>query len=382
MTKKKNNKNRPAIPERVRVKVWTEAAGRCQFRGCNIPLWYSELTLNEKNFGEMAHIIGASENGPRGDDNSEELAKNPDNIMLVCDRCHKEIDDSILQELYSVNELSKMKKEHTNRVRMLLDQKAKKTRPLILTAQIGGQNTVFGDRSIQSAILPYYPDNISDDWFKIEVGHFDRKKDEDWKVAQAKIDEVVDSINRSISTGSVEHLSVFALAAQPLLMYLGSKLGDKAIMQVFEPRRTDDIDQKWAWDEEDGNGIIYQGSRISEGEGNNAILLLALSDYLTKDKYANMIAGNPHVYQLTIDRPVQGFLTKKSEKATFIQSCRQLLNRIQKEVGKDCTIHVLPAMPASLAVEFGRLLQPTKDPRTLIYENVAGDIPKKIIRLI
>ena len=233
-----SNNKRPSIPERVKLKVWTEAAGRCQFRGCNKPLWYSELTLNERNFGEMAHIIGASEKGPRGSNRSEELAKDPNNIMLVCDRCHKEIDDSILQQLYSADELHKMKKDHTNRVRMLLEQKAKKTRPLILTSQIEGQNTSFGDRSIQSAILPDYPDKISDDWFKIEVGQFDRQKDEDWKVAQAKIDEAIDSINRSLTTGSVEHLSVFALAAQPLLMYLGSKLGDKAIMKVFEPRRT------------------------------------------------------------------------------------------------------------------------------------------------
>lgn len=378
---KKSTNTRPVIPERVRVKVWTEAAGRCQFRGCNTPLWYCELTLNVRNFGEMAHIIGASKDGPRGGDKSEELAKDPNNIMLACDRCHKEIDDSILRNLYSADELRKMKKEHTNRVRMLLDQKAKKTRPLILTAQIESQNTMFGDRSIQSAVLPDYPDKISDDWFKIEVGQFDRKNDADWKVAQAKVDETVESINRSLTTGSVEHLSVFALAAQPLLMYLGRKLGDKALMQVFEPRRTDDLDKKWAWDEEDGKVISYEEARLNEGEGTNAILLLALSDYLTVDKYKDMVDGNPHVYQLTIDKPVQGYLTKKSEKAAFIQSCRQLLNLIQKEVGKDCTIHVLPAMPASLAVEFGRLLQPTKDPKIWIYENVDCTVPRKILEL-
>ncbi len=380
MAKKKYK--RPAIPEKVRLQVWTEAAGRCQFRGCNKPLWIDELTLNKKNFGKMAHIIGASPDGPRGGKDSEELAKDPSNIMLTCGPHHDEIDDGVLNGLYPVEELKKMKKEHADRVRMLLDQKAKRTRPVILTAQIEGQNTMFSDRSIQSAVLPDYPDKISDDWFKVEVGQFVRKNDADWQVAHAKVDEAVESINRSLTTGSVEHLSVFALAAQPLLMYLGRKLGDKAIMQVFEPRRTDDLDKKWAWNEEDGKVINYKDARLSEGEGTNAILLLALSDYLTEDKYKDMVGGNPHVYHLTIDKPVQGYLTKKSEKAAFIQSCRQLLNQIQKEVGKDCTIHVLPAMPASLAVEFGRLLQPTKDPKIWIYENVDNTIPKKITELI
>jgi hypothetical protein len=128
--------------------------------------------------------------------------------------------------------------------------------------------------------------------------------------------------------------------------------------------------------------ISYKEARLNEGEGTNAILLLALSDYLTVDKYKDMVNGNPHVYKLSIDKPVQGYLTKKSEKAAFIKSCRQLLNRIQKEVGQECTIHVLPAMPASLAVEFGRLLQPTKDPKIWIYENVDKTIPNKIIELI
>ena len=93
------------IPTDVRIQVWTEAAGRCQFNNCNKPLWYNELTLSKRNFSEMAHIIGASSNGPRGDESSEELAKDPKNIMLMCDRCHKEIDAANLQSLYPPDRL-------------------------------------------------------------------------------------------------------------------------------------------------------------------------------------------------------------------------------------------------------------------------------------
>lgn len=373
---------RPSIPQKVKLQVWTEAAGRCQFRGCNIPLWYNALTLNQRNFGEMAHIIGASKKGPRGGDLSAKLAKDPKNIMLVCDRCHKEIDDSILEELYSVEELMKMKKEHTDRVRLLLSQSSKKTRPFILTSNIGGQSSMFGDRSIQNAILPDYPDGISDDWYKLEIGTFDRTKTEEWIVAKSKIDQKIESINRAISNGTISHLSIFGLAPQPLLMWTGSQLGDKISLQIYEPRRADELDDKWKWDEEDGSGISFNTTIIKKGKGSNVILLLALSDYLSEDKYSNMLKGNPHIYQLSIDNPVQGFLKKKSEKAAFIQACRALLNQIQMEVGRDCTIHVFPAMPASLAVEFGRLLQPTKDPRIWVYENINGVIPEKVLELL
>jgi len=373
---------RPTIPEKTKLKVWTEAAGRCQFRNCNKPLWYSELTLNERNFSELAHIVGASENGPRGNEQSQELAKNPDNIMLVCDGCHKEIDDGILKELYPVQELLAMKKEHSHRVRMLLNQEANKTRPIILTAEIGTQHPMFGDRSIQSAILPNYPDTISDNWFKIEVGSFDRKEASAWKLALTEIDENIDSLIRSLTTGSVNHLSIFGLAAQPLLIYFGYKLGDKAISQVFEPRRTDEQDKKWKWEEEDGTNVSFLPSLVKKGNDKEVLLLIALSDYLSEDKYSGMLKGLPHIYQLSIEKPVQGFLKKKSDKSAFIASCRLLLNQIQKEVGADCTIHVLPAMPASLAVEFGRLIQPTKDPAIYIYENVDKTVPTKILELI
>ena len=362
--------------------IWTEAAGRCQFTGCNKPLWYNQLTLGKRNFSELAHIIGASECGPRGNETSHDLASNPSNIMLLCDGCHKEVDGTETKHAYSADRLRKMKADHVKRVRMLLDQKAKKTRPLIFTGQIGGQNSMFGERSIQSALLPDYPDNISDDWYKIEINSFDRTKPQDWEVAKSQIAQEVESVNRAFKTGSIEHLSVFGIAAQPLLMYLGRQLGDKAIMQVFEPRRTDDLDTNWAWDEEDGTTIRYLSSKVNEGTGTDVILLLALSDFLGADKCVGMVPGNPHVYQLTIDDPVQGFVKKKSEKAAFIQSCRALLNQIQQEVGRDCTIHVLPAMPASLAVEFGRLIQPTKDPSIWVYENVGGAKPTRVLNMV
>ncbi|MCB0737325.1 MAG: SAVED domain-containing protein [Bacteroidetes bacterium] len=377
----KKNKRLP-IPKNVRDQVWIEAAGRCQFRGCNEPLWYNGLTMNKSNFSKMAHIIGASEDGPRGNENSEKLAQDPSNIMITCGPHHDEIDDGILQKLYPADELKAMKQEHISRVRMLLDLKAKKTRPLILTSEIKGQHTMFSERSIKNAILPqYYPDKISESWFKIEVGRFDRQNDFEWKAAFRKIESSVDDINRAIVNTLIEHISIFGLAPQPLLMYLGRQIGDKITAQVYEPRRTDDSDKKWAWDQEVGTRIIYKSEKVVEGKDKNVILLVALSDYLGLDKYNGMVEGEPHIYQLSMDKPVQGFLKRNSDKSAFIQACRSLLNQIQNEICKDCIIHVLPAMPASLAVEFGRLIQPTKDPKICVYENVDDTKPIKVVDL-
>jgi hypothetical protein len=366
--------SRPSIPEHVKIQIWTEAAGRCQFQNCNKPLWYNELTLSNTNFGQMAHIIGASEDGPRGGDLSEELAKDPSNLLLACATCHKEIDDSITRGDYSVERLREMKAEHTARVRMLLEQPGRKTRPLIFTTQVGGQQTAFSKRSILQAILPDNADTIEDHWYRISSKSFDREKQHSWDVVMQEIDENISDINRACSNGKVNHISVFGLAPQPLLMYLGRSLGDKISCQTFEPRRTENQDNMWKWNEEDGATIEFKTTRIKESDSADAILLIALSDYLGDDKYANIPLKNPNIYEITVNNPVQGFITKKSDVSNFKISMRSFLNRIQKEVGKNCKIHVVPAMPASLAVEFGRLLQPTKDPEITVYEYISGNL--------
>lgn len=370
------------IPDYVRLQVWTEAAGRCQFTDCNIPLWYNTLTLGKRNFGEMAHIIGAKKGGPRGNDQSEELEKEPENIILLCDRCHKEVDGLDTRGNYSVDRLKKMKSDHTTRIRMLLDQSSNRSRPLLFTSAIGGQQSMFGDISIKEALLPDFPDQIRENWLKIEFGEFQREKQTEWDYVKSKIDQLYESTDRILKNKDVNHLSIFGLAPQPLLMYLGRKLGDKIAAQVFEPRRTDSLKDKWKWDTGNKTNLQYETFKLKDGSDKNVILLIALSDFLNEDKYDNMLQGNPHIYNLFIKEPVQGFLTKRIEKAHFIKKCRGLLNQIQKDVGNDCIIHILPAMPASLAIEFGRLLQPTKDPRIWVYENIEGTNPVKVIELI
>ncbi len=55
------------IPKDVQHEVWWKAAGRCEFKGCNKPLYVHGVTLDKCKISELAHIIGDSEQGPRGD---------------------------------------------------------------------------------------------------------------------------------------------------------------------------------------------------------------------------------------------------------------------------------------------------------------------------
>lgn len=50
------NRSRPSIPEKTIVRLWGLAGGRCQYAGCNAPLWRDELTVADMNGAYIAHI--------------------------------------------------------------------------------------------------------------------------------------------------------------------------------------------------------------------------------------------------------------------------------------------------------------------------------------
>lgn len=60
------------------------------------------------NYSYFAHIVASSEDGPRGNKDSEKLANEPTNIMLLCDKCHRLI-DKIAPNEYGIEHLRKMR---------------------------------------------------------------------------------------------------------------------------------------------------------------------------------------------------------------------------------------------------------------------------------
>ena len=71
--------------------------------------------MDEYNISNYAHIIGDSPKGPRGDkEKSKELAKDINNLILLCPECHKLIDSD--EDKYTVEVLRKMKREHEKRI--------------------------------------------------------------------------------------------------------------------------------------------------------------------------------------------------------------------------------------------------------------------------
>src|SRR5437867_3185838 len=81
------------IRDATQCLLWGRAAGRCEFAGCNDPLWKSPVTQEQVKLAELAHIYSFSDQGPRGNAGiSEEMLNDIRNLILVCRSCHKTID--------------------------------------------------------------------------------------------------------------------------------------------------------------------------------------------------------------------------------------------------------------------------------------------------
>lgn len=85
-------KTNPDQPTRYRL--WADSGGYCQNPDCLNSLFVTG-TAKTIHFGEMAHVIAASSEGPRGDKLAdEESLKAWDNIILLCANCHTSVDKS------------------------------------------------------------------------------------------------------------------------------------------------------------------------------------------------------------------------------------------------------------------------------------------------
>jgi hypothetical protein len=77
----------------------------------------------------------------------------------------------------------------------------------------------------------------------------------------------------------------------------------------------------------------------------------------------------PQSGQLCADQPHNDILRRADDQATFRREIRRVYDRIKARHGEGTLLHVFPALPASLAVEVGRVWMPKSDLPLRLYNN-------------
>ncbi len=103
------------IPAAVVQAVWASSGGYCQNPNCNTRLLRFFVDGSLIHIRELAHIIGASDSGPRSDQTQHGLDKNAyDNLIVLCPSCHTEIDKT--PRMFPPELLRGWKRDHESRI--------------------------------------------------------------------------------------------------------------------------------------------------------------------------------------------------------------------------------------------------------------------------
>lgn len=373
---KTKKEKRLKISLNTQLKLWVCSGGRCQFYGCNEMLWKDGLTLREDNLSNIAHIIAASVDGPRGDKIlSPKLARDFSNLMLMCTKHHKLIDGKNKQD-FSVDLLRKFKTTHEERISALTEiQDNVKTTIFRFKANIGKRIVEVPLGQVQEAIIPKYP---LEKGVLIDLSSLDSDGNGFMKTA---ISEIKRQVTAALTIGNdekqIQHLSIFALGPIPLLIQLGHSISNAIPADIYQRHRSTD---NWLWqDVKKDNKFKYIVRRpVNQAEASNVVLVLSLSGKIHGREVRNVLGKEASVWEITISSPDTSFLKTRDHLEKFRETYRKVLAEIRATHG-NCDIHFFPAIPAPIAVMCGRELIHKADPHLLVYDlDNQGKFVKKL----
>lgn len=113
ITAKQERKRLPPTAETKR-ELYLYSGNKCAFTGCKASLLLNDSTWN----CNIAHIYAVEVNWPRGDHQlSDEDLRKSSNLLLLCTKHHKVIDNPKLEDGYTVEVVQQMKREHERKYR-------------------------------------------------------------------------------------------------------------------------------------------------------------------------------------------------------------------------------------------------------------------------
>ena len=356
----------PSLSSRTRLVLWTRGAGRCYI--CNKALLGDLLTgAEDRNFGFVAHIVAEAPGGPRGDPvRSSLLADDASNLLLLCHVHHKLIDVDAVAA-YPESRLLEIKRDHENRIEIVVDVAPDRSSHVLrYAANIGGHQSPVAYAEIAAAMLPerYPADGRHTLDIELRGSAFQDREEDFWSIEQENLRRQFRSkLGGLLERRDIRHLSVFALAPQPLLIELGRLLGDIVPASVHQKHR-EPVGWRWAEDE----GPIQLEIDAPSKPGDEVALILAMSATLDPERVRRVLGPETAVWAVRASEPHNDILRRAEDLQRFRRTMRRVYDRIKSDHPAARQIHVFPAVPVAAAVEVGRTWMPKADLPLEIYD--------------
>lgn len=356
---------RPNWSELDKLTLWSKCAGRCEM--CNKLLYKSDLSQNPVNLGQFAHVIGHSDLAARGNKNiAREFRDSINNIMLLCQSCHKDIDDN--EVLYPEEVLFRIKKDFEEKIEAQTTPTSENCRKiLIFTAPINGHPVFISKEETIEALRPTQFPMGSPMSIDVQPIRYTEKDAEFWKYAKEEVDyKYANSIAPWLDRNP--KLAVFALAPQPLLVYLGWLLGEKCDKQVFQRHR--DTSQPWRWKSSQSLTRFNVSEPTSTNNFPSKIAISFSISFDIKKRVASYLDDNALHWDVSVSGgPHPECIEAPPLLADFRDLVHQLLNKVTQIAGES-SIHIYMAMPVSLAVTLGMSIMPKATSELILHDYV------------
>lgn len=372
-----------AISASTTEKVWRDAGGRCMYRGCGRDLSHTTLTTKQAKIAYLAHIVASDPDGPRGKIDSHSLSDVPENIMLMCDEHHRLI-DRVDVAGHPEDLLAEMRKDHTSRVRLLLDSLSYPSAQIItLLADIAQVPTNVSTTELYGALLARHLGPLP------EIKHMLRRTQRDdrsrigfWKhflhEHDSDIREFISFVgNRAPkSTSKIpDTLAIFPLHLVPILVLAGRIVGEARKTEIFQYARNL---QTWKWPESIHNlesNLTLQHELDRESDFDEAILSFELTSSIDKKCLPRELLDSIESkkigwIRILSDNPNADFIKSNTDLNIFSDLARQALKEIQ-DSWRCKIIHVFGLSPASTLFKFGQMLQAGNHSLCRVYDRPA-----------
>lgn len=340
--------------------LWGVSAGICEFNGCINKLYSHHITKEKVNLSEKAHIYAFSAGGKR----PSLLRFSPkindiDNLMLVCERCHKLIDSEDTD--YTAEQLLAMKKEHEQRIANVATIKPDlQSEIVIFNANIGNRAIKISDYTAKSAIIPeHYPARENPINLSPDLSLYDNE-DNYWAIMATHLERQWGQYEQAIRD---KHISLFSVAPQPLLFKLGMLINRNYNVDV---RQSQGAIDNWKWRCDKQTAKIETQIVDAEDASADPIITFELTTKLSIDELRKEF-GAGTIYRITSESCGSEIIKSWRDLRAATNEYRNALNAIRAAYSKDIIVKIVPIAPVSVSIEAGR--QTMKgDPQLTIYD--------------
>jgi hypothetical protein len=368
---------RKKVRAEEKLKVWVRSGGRCII--CNRYLLEGELSAREVTFGELAHIVGYStaEGSPRGDDPLPRSERDKaENLVLVCDDEHDEIDKAKVRDLFPVDLLRSMKAAHESRIRHVTGLGPDRGTAVVrMIGNLRGSAVQLDRPSAAEAVIangrfPRFPLALDNDGIEIDLRDVpgeDVAGPEYYRRAVEVIDDVIrHKLTEGVQREMVNHLSVFGFSRWPLLVHLGAALDDNVPTDIYQRRRSPET---WCWP---GSGhavsfVLEQPDAQPDVE--EAVLVINVSGSIQPRELPDALPSLPS-FTIAPDgfTPEPDIFSTPESVEAFTRVCRQMFSAIEANHKQVQRLHVFAAMPLSASIALGQVLDSSVHPTLSLYD--------------